>query len=128
MNRTPEGQERRRKQDAVRAKARRAADPEGERVRQADLRSRRTTDQRHERALRSLYGLTAAQFAALVADQAGACAICLKVPAGRLCVDHDHTTGKVRQLLCRRCNSALGLFDECPETLARAKSYLERHV
>lgn len=42
-------------------------------------------------------------------------------------VDHDHATGKVRGLLCSRCNSAIGLLLEDPALIDAAKVYLERH-
>jgi hypothetical protein len=41
-----------------------------------------------------------------------------------LCVDHDHTTGKLRGLLCNRCNRCLGLFKESPVVLRTALCYL----
>lgn len=39
-------------------------------------------------------------------------------------VDHDHVTGKVRGLLCRQCNSALGFAGDNPERLERLARYL----
>ena len=56
------------------------------------------------------------------------CAICGEQPNGiSLAVDHNHETGKVRGLLCRNCNLALGLFKDNQTLLASAKSYLERN-
>lgn len=57
--------------------------------------------------------------------QAGKCAICLAREA--TCVDHDHDTGDIRGLLCRKCNSAIGIIGETPELLDRAAKYLRRH-
>ena len=82
------------------------------------------------------YGLTKQDHAALVAAQGGRCAICYEeVPVGGktgLAVDHDHTTGKVRGLLCPKCNMALGLMKDSPTLLASAIQYLltprEAHV
>jgi Recombination endonuclease VII len=53
-------------------------------------------------------GITDADYEALLAAQGGGCAICGNPPkTRRLHVDHDHKTGKVRGLLCHRCNRAL---------------------
>ena len=76
---------------------------------------------RRKRRLRR-YGLTEPTFAAMAEKQLGLCAICLS--AFRLVVDHSHSTGKVRGLLCRNCNRALGLFRENVQALNRAIEYL----
>lgn len=69
----------------------------------------------------------------MLAHQAGVCAICgesekLQHRSGTrysLAVDHDHRTGKVRGLLCHRCNVAIGLFQENSLLLRKASLYLE---
>lgn len=70
------------------------------------------------------YGMTVEEVDALVEAQGGACAICQVADA--IHIDHDHTTGRVRGVLCFRCNAALGQFDEQPSYLLRAVSYLGR--
>lgn len=70
------------------------------------------------------YGLSLADFRALQARQGNVCAICRR-PARMLCIDHCHVTGRVRGLLCRKCNSALGLYDDDPRLLHAAIEYLE---
>src|SRR5262245_37438199 len=77
------------------------------------------------RRLKVMYGLTIEDYDALLARQGGACAICRKPPEQRLCVDHCHTTKKVRRLLCRRCNLGIGYFGDDPRLLRRAAAYLE---
>lgn len=73
--------------------------------------------------LKNFYGLSLMDYDNLVKKQEKKCAICAKVPIV-LCVDHCHTTGKVRGLLCHGCNLALGHFKN-ERLLTAAKSYLE---
>lgn len=72
----------------------------------------------------TLYGLDEPAYAKLLARQDGLCAICKKVGRGRLHVDHDHHTGKVRGLLCRSCNFGLGNFKDDCGLLRAAVGYL----
>jgi hypothetical protein len=74
------------------------------------------------------YGLTIAAYDSMLAGQEGVCAICGR-PSGkrRPAVDHDHATGKVRGLLCGRCNQGLGYFGDAPDRLRLAVAYLERN-
>jgi hypothetical protein len=77
------------------------------------------------------YGLTVEAYRQLVDAQAGLCAICRRQPTGRgqagiLHVDHDHVTGKIRALLCTRCNTALGLLLDDPTIVQEAVEYLKR--
>ena len=73
-------------------------------------------------------GFTDADYDRLLQEQAGHCALCPQTPAtskrGRLSVDHDHKTNKVRGLLCQRCNAALGKLGDNEEGLARALAYV----
>lgn len=71
------------------------------------------------------YGLTVEQFGLMLDAQRGQCLICLEQMAAPV-VDHDHATGAVRGLLCRTCNSALGLLKDSPQVLTRAAEYLTR--
>lgn len=70
--------------------------------------------------------ITEEQFEALLGRQARACAICFEAVGERLNVDHDHSTGKVRGLLCRRCNLLLGKVQDNETILASAINYLRR--
>ena len=72
-------------------------------------------------------GFTPEEYDKMVADQDGCCAICKKKP-DLLVVDHDHETGKVRQLLCSYCNSILGFIESRgPEVVLAARKYIEEH-
>jgi hypothetical protein len=78
------------------------------------------------------YGITYAQRMQMEANQEGKCAICNEAPPGGhptkgLCVDHCHTTKKLRELLCRDCNLLIGDAKEDPEIFKRAIAYLEKH-
>lgn len=91
---------------------------------QANPEGRRRANARQ--ALRAK-GLSEAEHEALVLLQDGRCAICGH-DAGdrtrRLFVDHCHTSGRVRGLLCGRCNSGLGMFLDDAKLLGRAIAYL----
>jgi hypothetical protein len=76
--------------------------------------------------LRREYGLSVREYEAMVERQGGACAICRTKPAARLCVDHCHKTGRVRDLLCDRCNLALGKCHDDPQLARKFADYLER--
>lgn len=87
----------------------------------------RATAQRRE--LRVKYGLTSGEYDAMLTGQQGVCAICKRPPREeRLAVDHCHTTGKIRGLLCPgfSCNTGLGHFAHSPELLEAAAAYLRR--
>ena len=78
--------------------------------------------------LRRKYGIGVDEYDELLLRQAGACAICEVEPAPstNLHVDHDHTTGRVRGLLCVSCNNALGAFRESFDIFRAAANYLDR--
>jgi hypothetical protein len=78
-----------------------------------------------------VYGITPEEYTGLLEKQSGACAICLSFSskvtrAGTLHVDHNHTTGAVRGLLCHHCNTSLGSMSDSPLLLRRAAEYIER--
>lgn len=75
--------------------------------------------------LKRRYGITQEDFNRLLEQQQGACAIC-NTGAGEKPwhVDHDHSTGRVRGILCHSCNTALGNFKDSTELLRSALDYL----
>jgi len=73
-----------------------------------------------------LYGITIDDYASLVESQESKCAICNETPK-TLYVDHNHETGKVRGLLCMKCNAGLGLFKDKQSNLQNAVAYLQKN-
>lgn len=72
------------------------------------------------------YGLTQEQFESMLREQEGKCAICFDILETPF-VDHDHNTNKIRQLLCKKCNSFIGLANESPDILMSAIRYIQKH-
>ncbi|MCQ4005338.1 hypothetical protein FK522_28835 [Klebsiella pneumoniae] len=60
------------------------------------------------------------------ANQDGRCAICNR-KTRRLFVDHCHTKGHVRGLLCQTCNTFLGWYEKKADTILRFQAYIEAH-
>ena len=84
--------------------------------------------------LRDRFKMSLEQYEAMELAQDGVCAICgcpetreLNGTCCDLSVDHDHSTGKVRALLCHRCNLMLGYATDLPQRLRKAAAYLEYH-
>ena len=82
------------------------------------------------------YGMSAEQYKIQLQLQNGVCAICKQPETAthsstkqitQLVVDHEHTSGKIRKLLCSACNVGLGNFKDNPELLRKAALYLEDH-
>ena len=76
--------------------------------------------------LKRKYGMTIEQYDAMLEAQGGGCFICGRPPREdiSLHVDHDHSTGKVRGILCFCCNNALADFQDDPALLRKAASYV----
>jgi len=77
------------------------------------------------------YGITLKEYEQLYVRQNGVCAICFHPEPVKnrlfLAVDHDHKTGRVRGLLCSKCNVAIGMFEDRVEVLRSAIRYLKDH-
>ena len=114
----------------------RARDPEGSKAklhtwRKANPDRIREYNRKNFRKVR--YGLEDGEFESMYELQGGRCAICSKKfpplsadSARGTHVDHDHRTGKVRALLCARCNFRLGVLEK-DDWVPKAEAYLRRH-
>ena len=78
------------------------------------------------------YGITWEQFVAMWDEQDGKCKICrievqtfAQHSSSAGCIDHDHSTGQIRGILCRRCNLGIGYFRDKPVLLQAAIVYLQ---
>jgi hypothetical protein len=104
--------------DKANESARRYREANRERVEQAQRKSK----------LMHQYGLTVEEYDEMLAAQGGVCAICKSDDPGHgkknFCVDHNHDTGKVRGLLCKDCNTGLGMFGDSITALMQAANYL----
>lgn len=91
-------------------------------------------DRDRDKHLRRKYGITLEQYRQMEAEQGGVCKLCGDPPqrshrqrlpgGGNLVVDHDHTTKRVRGLLCSPCNRALGLLKDNRNLLLKAADYV----
>lgn len=92
-----------------------------------DYRLKQSPEYSHIKKLRK-YGMTPGEYDILLKRQNGVCAICGKPPKPKkkLHVDHDHMNGKVRGLLCFRCNFGLSYFSENHKIVHKAFEYLSK--
>lgn len=92
-------------------------------------------DKRRWSTIKKKFGIIKADYEIMLAKQNNVCAICKKPErmaqkksrgiTSHLSVDHCHLTKKIRGLLCRRCNAALGGFNDCINTLQSAIDYIK---
>lgn len=78
-------------------------------------------------SLKKSYGITEDQYNNMLDACGNRCEICKTDSARRLVIDHDHISGKVRGLLCDKCNVAIGGLGDSSESLLAAVDYLCRH-
>ena len=79
------------------------------------------------------YGINAEEYCEMLAAQDNKCAICdseevnnSRISSGKLFIDHCHDTGKVRGLLCSKCNHSIGLLNDDVDLLHKAIAYLTK--
>jgi hypothetical protein len=89
--------------------------------------------QRISNRLLKIYGITFQEYSEKLSKQGGMCAICHErrgqpnLNKRLMPVDHNHKTGKTRDILCPNCNVALGLMDENQKYLNNMINYIEKH-
>lgn len=115
--------------DKINANSRKyyAEHKEQEAIKSKEWRDNNKEYRAHKR-LEYYYGITIDIYNKLYDLQGGKCAICGKHQSEldkRLYVDHDHDTKTVRGLLCQKCNSALGMFNDRLDLVRKAVVYLE---
>ncbi len=76
--------------------------------------------------LRKKYGIEPSTYKSMLINQSGKCAICQKEDYTWLAVDHCHTTGRIRGLLCRYCNLVVGNSKENADICIRASVYIRQ--
>lgn len=91
--------------------------------------SEKGSDRINNYFLKKFYGISIEKYKEMFTEQQGRCAICEKESymfKKKLSVDHNHSTGRIRSLLCHYCNTALGGFMEDKIILNKAIKYLEK--
>lgn len=93
-----------------------------------------SSDRMKDYDLKKLYGISLDDYEQLFNEQEGSCKICSRHISElnhghkkNLCVDHNHDTGKIRGLLCDKCNRGLGLFCDDETMLLKAVDYLKNN-
>ena len=83
-------------------------------------------DKVREWYLKGVYSITISYFTQMLKNQNYSCLICGRefTDDNPACIDHDHKTGEIRALLCRNCNTMIGMANEDPEIFDKAKEYI----
>ncbi len=83
------------------------------------------------RNLKKKFGITIEEYMSIYNKQQGQCACCGEEKPAEgitgLVVDHNHTSGEVRELLCTQCNTALGLLKENADIVNKLLEYIRKH-
>lgn len=106
--------------DVIRERRKRYVEKNREKIREKKKKTRR------HRYLKQTYGISEKEFEEIKLKQQGKCAIC-GIENKPLQVDHCHSTGEIRELLCHHCNSGLGNFFDNVNVLQKAIDYVRKH-
>lgn len=85
---------------------------------------KRFPQKRRDWQLRKDYGITLNEYNEMVLAQNNSCRLCNISPIKKPVVDHNHTTGKVRGIVCHGCNTLIGFFESRPQAIDNIKQYL----
>lgn len=91
--------------------------------------NRKNPDKVRDRLLKSAFGISLSKYKEILLSQNEACAICEQPQSTlkkNLAVDHCHSTGIIRGLLCTSCNLGIGQLQESTEILSKALAYLTK--
>lgn len=101
--------------------------PKGKATRRKYQNAHYDPQERYERSIQYLYGITIVEYDELFEKQNGVCAICGGINEGgqRLAIDHNHENSEIRGLLCIRCNTWLGKFENNPDLFKKFEEYLK---
>ncbi len=94
---------------------------------QARLRYQKNSQKELDRIRFNKYGVTGNKFREIFKKQSGKCPICNRGITKNLSVDHNHATGKIRGLICNKCNLAIGNAEDSPDRLRAMANYLEKN-
>ena len=101
------------------------------RRKEANRNHHKNREQHRINQFKKKYNLSKEDYFKLIELQNNKCSVCntdgLKSSKGKLFIDHCHTTGKIRGLLCHHCNIGLGMFKDSEELLVKAGEYLKRN-
>lgn len=101
------------------------------RKRSKEWRDKAGKDYFANRHLINMYGITIEQRNEMLVSQNHKCSICgvdeVNAVKGKLVVDHNHTTGSIRALLCHNCNTLIGHCKESEDVLLNAIQYLRKY-
>jgi hypothetical protein len=100
------------------------ANPDVKEARRARRSSPEVKESAKYYAIRKNYGLTREEYDELISIYNSSCGACGSTVS--ICVDHDHDTGIVRGMLCRKCNAALGLLGDKIDGVLNLLEYLDR--
>jgi hypothetical protein len=96
------------------------------RSKNAEVIKERSREPDRWRKIKERFGITRAEWEAIFHAQGGRCAICATIdPGSHWCTDHCHQDGKIRGILCHKCNLGIGHLNDDPTIIRNALAYLE---